>query len=298
MECNYTKGLRQETIKSYTDVFNTFCKVMPEIQSSDNITKQSLNIFYERLGTRERFVGNKMVRGKLKQSTIKTYYNKLIAFFRWMERNNNMTSGFCDSITKPPEPRYTDEKALSQDEVTKIIATITLQTTDDILAYQRDMLIFSFCIYSGLRRRELLCLRVQDIDLQNRTIKVNGATSKSKRDRYIPLHPQLLHQLDAHLKERRLRGLKCPYLVISIRKDEQLTIHGLKHWVERYRKLSGVKFHIHQTRHTFACSLARSGADIATIMKALGHSSSQMTERYLRSITPEHARSFIENLSY
>lgn len=298
MECNYTRNLRKETLRSYHDVFKTFCKIMPEIQYVNNLTKHSLNLFYERLGTRDRIVGNKTIRGKLKQSTIKTYYNKLIAFFRWLERNNYLLNGFCDAIAKPPEPRYTDEKALTQEEITKLMATITLQNTDDILAYQRDMLILSFCIYSGLRRRELLSLRIQDIDLQSRTIKVNGATSKSKRDRYIPMHPQLLHQLDTHLKERRLRGLKCPYLVISTRKDEQLTIHGLKHWVERYRKVSGVRFHIHQTRHTFACSLAKSGADIATIMKALGHSSSQMTERYLRSITPEHARSYIENLSY
>ena len=298
LECNYTKGLSPDTLKSYSDVFNTFLKVMPEMQNPEDIRRHSLNLFYERLGTRERPVGNKMVRGKLKQSTIKTYYSKLIAFFRWMENNNTLDSGFCDGIAKPPEPKYTDEKALTESEVSKLIATISLQTMDDVLVFQRDMLIFSFCIYSGLRRRELLSLRIQDVDLQSRTIKVNGATSKSKRNRYIPLHPQLLHQVDAHLKERRLRGLKCPYIIISTRKDEQLSIHGLKHWVERYRKLSGVRFHIHQTRHTFACSLAKSGADIATIMKALGHSTTQMTERYLRSITPEHARSYIEKLSY
>lgn len=298
LECNYTRGLSPETIKSYTHVFNTFIKVMPEISAPEYLTKHSLNLFYERLGTRERVVGKNIVSGKLKQSTIKTYYSKLVAFFRWMERNNYLDLGFSDAIVKPPEPKYTDEKALTDIEISKLMATICLHTMDDVLMYQRDMLILNFCIYSGLRRNELLSLKVQDVDLVSRTIKVNASTSKSKKDRYIPLHPQLLQQLDTHLKERRLRGLKCPYIVTSTRKDEQLTVHGLIHWVKRYRKLSGVRFHIHQTRHTFACSLAKSGADIATIMKALGHSTTQMTERYLRSITPEHARNYIDKLSY
>ena len=298
LECNYTRGLSPETIKSYNHVFNTFTKVMPELSAPDFLMKNSLNLFYERLGTRERPVGNKMISGKLKQSTIKTYYSKLVAFFRWLERNNHLESGFSDTIAKPPEPRYTDEKALTDEEVTKLMAAINLHTIDDVFMYQRDMLILNFCIYSGLRRNELLSLKVQDIDLTKRTITVKAITSKSKKDRHIPLHPQLLQQVDTHLKERRIRGLKCPYIVTSTRKDEQLTIYGLKHWVERYRKLSGVRFHIHQTRHTFACSLAKSGADIATIMKALGHSTTRMTERYLRSITPENARSYIDKLCY
>lgn len=297
-DCMYTKQLRPDTLKSYQAVFKCFIKVMPELDGPKDIQPHTLSLFYKRLATRERLVGRKMVRGALKPSTIKTYYSKLMAYFRWLEHFEYIDKDLTDKIPKPPEPVYEDERALSHDDISKLIATIGLHTMDDYLMFQRDMLIISFCIYSGLRRRELLGLQIQDIDLRSKTIRVNAKTSKSKKNRFIPLHPELLHQVDAHLKERRLRGLKCPFIIISTTKDAPLSIYGLKHWVERYRKLSGVRFHIHQTRHTFACSLAQSGADIATIMKALGHSTTRMTERYLRSITPEQARSYIEKLSY
>lgn len=297
-ECEYTKRLRSETIKSYKEVFNTFQKIMPEIITPSDIAIDTLNILYKRLSTRKRLIGKELVQRELKSSTIKTYYSKLIAFFRWLERYGHIENPICHKITKPQEPKYTDEKALTEQDIGKLVSTIALHTMNDILAYQRDMLILSFGIYSGLRRRELLSLKISDIDFRSKTVFVNGKTSKSKKDRYVPLHPQLLHQLDSHFKERKLRKLKCEYIIISTRKDAPLSVYGLKHWVEKYTSLSGVKFHMHQTRHTFACALAKSGADITTIMKALGHSTIQMTQRYLRSITAEHSRDYISNISY
>jgi integrase len=87
-------------------------------------------------------------------------------------------------------------------------------------------------------------------------------------------------------------------LIISTKTHKPFTVHGLKHWVERYRRLSGVHFHVHQARHTFACALARQKANTSTIMKVLGHSTIRMTETYLRSIVPEDSREYINKLSF
>jgi len=298
LECRYSRQLRPQTIKGYKEVFATFCKIMEEVNEPTDISIHSLNMFFERLGTRKRTVGKQEVCTGIKASTVKTYYRKLIAFFRWMERYGYLQEGLCERISKPPEPRYTDDRALTATNISKLIATISLHTMHDILVYQRDMLILCFCIYAGLRRSELLGLRIQDIDLDKRIIKVNAETSKGKKSRRIPLHPQLFMLLEAFLKERRKRKIKCEYVIISTREDMPYTIHGLKHWVERYRELSGIRFHIHQTRHTFACTLAKSGVDTRNIMKALGHSSLRMTETYLRSITTEISTEDIHKLSY
>ncbi len=149
-----------------------------------------------------------------------------------------------------------------------------------------------------IRKGELLSLRVQDIDFEKRTLFINGKTSKSKKSRFIPLHFTLITHLKVYLKERQQRKSQCDALIISNKNDTAFTEYGLKHWVNKYIKLSGIKFHIHRFRHTFACSLAKENADLMSIMNVMGHSTTQMTERYLRSITSEHSRPFIEKISF
>lgn len=297
-ECEYIKQLRPQTLKSYKEVFSTFQKIMPEIVTINELHPFMMNTFFKRLKTRTRIIGKNTPVVGVKTSTIKTYYNKLMAFFRWLEHNNFIDQTLVSKIVKPPNPVYVDERALSQAEVSKIIASISLHGTDDFFGYKRDLLIISIFIYTGVRRQELLSLRIQDVKFEERMLFINGKTSKSKTSRYIPLHPILISQLKSYLTERRKRQSHCDALIVSCRKDSPFTKHGLKHWVNRYRKFSGIRFHVHQLRHTFACSLAKTNADITTIMRALGHTNIRTTQGYLRSITTEHSRSYIEQLSF
>ena len=297
--CQYTKNLREQTIKSYREVFKIFQKLIPELQEVSDLQPQVMNEFYRLLSTRERIVGIDTIKIGVKPSTIRTYHNKLIAFFSWLENYNHVQKGtLVRYITKPPLPRYEDDKALSDAEISKIIATITIHSVDDSFMFKRDMLIVTLFLYTGIRKGELIGLRVQDIDFENRTLYVFEKTSKSKKSRYIPLHPSLIKHLKVYLKERKTKKAYTDALIISLKRDCPLTHYGLVHWVRKYKELSGVKFHVHRFRHTFACTLAKQNADLTSIMRVLGHSSMKMTERYLRSITAENSRSFIEKMSY
>jgi integrase len=222
-----------------------------------------------------------------------------MAFFNWLEFNNYIEKGSLSrKITKPPNPIYEDDKALSESEISKIISSITLYSLSDPYVYKRDIVIISLLLYTGIRRGELLGLRIQDVDLINSKLFISPKTSKSKKGRFIPLHFLLQTHLKIYLLERKKRTLKTDALIISSTSNEPLTKHGLKYWVKKYVSLSGINFHIHRFRHTFACTLAKNNADIVSIMNVLGHSTTRMTERYLRSIKTENARSFIEKLSY
>lgn len=298
-ECRYTKQLRNQTLKGYQEVFSTFQKIMPEMKELNDLHHYMMNEFYERLSVRKRKVGKYKIAVGVKVSTIKTYYNKLMPFFRWLESKGFIEEGkLSKEVTKPPAPTYNDSKALSLEEVSQIVASISLNASENQFCLQRDMVIISLLLYTGIRKGELLGLRVQDVDFVNKTIYVNGETSKSKKSRSIPMHYTLFIQLKAYLKLLKERQLTTSALIVSSRKENALSAYGLKHWVKKYSKLSGVKFHLHQFRHTFACSLAQKNTSITSIMKALGHGSLQMTERYLRSIQSESARSGIEKLAY
>lgn len=294
LECEYTKRLSVHTMKSYRDVLKNFLNTMPEVTSTEDLQAYTINEFFKRLG--ERAKKNKK---ELKTSTIRTYYNKLIVFFKWLESNDYVQKKSLSSkIIKPPNPKYLDEKALREHEISKIISTITLYNIDNELLLNRDLVIVKLLLYTGIRRGELLGLRIKDVDFINRRLFINGRTSKSKKSRFIPLHYSLLTILKFYLKLRQLHGFNCEFLLISTKKDTPYTTHGLKHWVSRYNKRSGIKFHLHQFRHTFACNLAIKGTNIISIKNLLGHSTTQMTEQYLRSIQTEDARSQIEALLY
>lgn len=297
-DCQYIRRLSEITIQGYKDVFQTFQKLMPEIKTLSDLTPVSVRLFFHRSGTRRRYQGNKLQIG-VKPSTTSTYYNKLMAFFNWLETNKYLAQGFLTKrIKRPPTPIYEDEKALNDTEISKIIASITINNIQNSYQKSRDMTIITALLYLGIRRGELLGLRITDIDFNNETVFINKLTSKSKYDRYLPLHPVFANQIKNFLKLRKEESSTCNYLITSIRKDTPLTRHGLKHWVERYRRLSGVRFHLHQFRHTFTCKLAKTGADLTTIMKLLGHTSSRMTERYLRSINTKDAHNYINKLEF
>lgn len=297
-QCQYSKGLRPQTLKSYREVFQTLQKVVPELVTTDDLNSGLIHEFFKRLSIRKRISKTGKIGSGVKPSTIRTYYNRLISFFRWLENENYIPEkSVSKSVIKPPAPTYEDDRALSDKEVSKIISSITLHTRSNQFLYVRDLAIVHTLLFTGIRKGELLGLRVHDIDFVSRTLFVNGTTSKSKKSRKVPLHPTLIIYLASYLQQRERMLSTSEHLWVSWSTDGALTQHGLKHWVEKYKSLSGVPFHLHRFRHTFACNLAKNKADVVSIKNVMGHSSIRMTERYLRSISSENSRSFIETLS-
>jgi integrase len=290
----YSKRLRPKTIKGYKEVVGLFLKIVPEAVNLEELTANSVAMFFRRIGKRK----NKNKIG-VRNSTISTYYNKLIVFFKWLEKNGYKEEGsLADKIIRPPTPTYEDDRALKESEVSKILAAITQNCTDNMFLYKRDLIIVYILLYTGVRRGELLGLRVGDIDFTTKSLFINGETSKSKKSRKIPIHSTLSLHLRDYLRERKERGYTCEHLIVSSQNDKQFTEFGIKYWVEKYKRLSGVNFHIHRFRHTFACILAKNHADIISIKNVMGHSRVHMTERYLRSIGTENSRGFIENMTF
>lgn len=287
-ECRYIKQLREATIKSYEEVFANLKKNLPELDTIEDLNLHLVMKFFSLLGKRE-----------ARTSTIRSYYDRLMVFFRWLENNGTIEKGSLASrITKPPRPKYEDSKALCTDDISSIQSAIVLRSSHDSFQLNRDLLILSLLLYTGMRKGELLGLRIQDIDMKERTLYINSQTSKSKKSRSIPINSTLYMYLKRYLNELRSKAVTRSSLLRSCKTLAPFTQHGLKHWVARYNERSGVRFHLHQFRHTFACTLAKANVDIVSIKSLLGHSSVVMTERYLRSIGTEGMKSVIERLQY
>lgn len=295
-EQKYSACLRPETTRGYRAVFDLFIKVMPEVTSLDFVTQPMLNEYFKRIQTRSRVVGKNKLKTGVRKSTIKTHWSKLNVFFKWLKDNNHIEENPLKGIKKP-RVRYTSFKRLEKDQIDKIYSAIVNHSTSHLMA-SRDTFMISLLLYTGVRKGEFISLQIKDLDLYKNLINIRGEISKSDREKKLPIHPTLRMHLKNYLDERRRLGYKTEYLIVSTKKDRGLSKDGLKHWTERLEKLTGIDFHLHMLRHTFACVLTEKGTPTASLQKLMGHLDIRMTSRYTRSLKAENMSAEIGKLSF
>lgn len=229
----------------------------------------------------------------VQKSTIATYWSKLNGFFAWLETNDHIQKNPFIGMAYPT-PSYDDKKYLSKDQVEKILAAILLSSGNNMLVLKRNLCMFYILLFCGLRKEELSQLQIRDLDFGKRRLTVRRETSKSNRTRQLPMHSLVFRHLQEYLKERKL--YTSEYLFISNNRDEKLSNQGLMYFVQRIRATSGVKFHLHQVRHTFAVNFLLINKNIAKLQQLLGHTSIAMTLQYLRCLPPDEMKADIENM--
>jgi site-specific recombinase XerD len=91
------------------------------------------------------------------------------------------------------------------------------------------------------------------------------------------------------LKERKRFKRTCPEFFTSFIHNKGLSRDGLEHVVDKLKTASGMKFGLHQLRHTFATLMLEGGCDIFSLSKMMGHASIKTTTIYLAA-SAEHLR--------
>jgi integrase len=133
--------------------------------------------------------------------------------------------------------------------------------------------LFPFLLYTGARLGEALNAQWTSIDVDRGMWHIPEA--KSGKGRYVPLAPQAIAQLEA------LEQQESNPFVFCGRVKGQALVNVAKPW-KRIKTAAGLPdhFRIHDLRHTFASWGVSNGIDLYHIQALLGHSSSQMTQRY------------------
>jgi integrase/recombinase XerD len=292
-ECEFVRKLRADTLRGYASTFALFHKLLPDA-SYETITADSITSFFRILQERKRIVGKSTVKVGIKKSTVATYWNKLNSFFKWLTTKRYIQENPFKTL-RYPAPKYEDRKFLKKEEVEKIIAAIQTHHGNNILILKRNLVLFYLLLFCGLRREELMLLQIRDIDFERKIVTVRRDNSKSGTSRQLPLHSLLLMHLIDYLKSRH--HYTTPYLIVSSKRDDKLSYDGLDNLVEKLKTHSGVHFHLHQFRHTFAVNFLKSSNNIAKLKQLLGHKSISMTMAYLRCLPIDELKADIEGLS-
>ena len=269
--------------------------VYPEL-TLDMLGPDAMTEFFKRLDQRKRIVGRGIVKQGIKKATVITYRNRLSRFFEWLKDRGELLENPFAKLSFPAQ-RDASIQYLRKEEVEKIFTALAFTISwSDSLIKKRNLLLFSTLLYTGLRRGELLGLRLMDLDLEAGLLTVRGETSKSGVSRTLPINSKLMACLKDYLSERQQRHCTTPFLFVSGRRDRGFTADGLKHLVRQVSREVGIPFHLHQFRHTFAVNLLLRGLDISKLKDLLGHRNIVSTVIYLRCLPRTALKKDLEGL--
>lgn len=155
----------------------------------------------------------------------------------------------------------------------------------------RHRLILSMLYGCGLRRFELLGIKIQDVDIDRRMLHIREG--KGRKDRYVPLGTLLCRGLTSYIQAER------PYIWLFNGKTndgqlQQFSETGVQWVIQQAAKKAGIKKHVtsHVLRHTYATHLLEMGLDIMTLKELLGHVAIQTTLVYLHVAQLNRDRAF------
>ncbi|MCX7745210.1 MAG: tyrosine-type recombinase/integrase [Flavobacteriales bacterium] len=142
----------------------------------------------------------------------------------------------------------------------------------------RDRALLETFYFTGIRRAELMGIRLQDLDFSMHTLKVIG---KRNKERIIPLSPVLEEILKSYIREKNIAGFTSEFLFVN-NKGKPIQARFLYSTVNKY--LSAVttidRKSPHVLRHTFATHMLNNGAELNAIKEIMGHASLAATQVY------------------
>ncbi|WML42057.1 tyrosine-type recombinase/integrase [Neobacillus sp. OS1-2] len=224
-------------------------------------------------------------------TTINRRLNALRSFYSWAVKHKKLQHNPMEEI----------QDIKSADEDSEKIMWLTEEEFEDLLnrvrktpvrsrgvnpeeKYRRDRAIIYLLTYAGLRVDELSNLRLTDLDLELKRIRIVG---KGRKIRTVPMSNILWQELydwlifRGEMANKKVHVEDSPYVFYSQR-SSQFTVRGIQTMIENY-SLPKKKLTPHMFRHTFCkWMLKATNNDIEKVRRLAGHSNISTTARYLK----------------
>lgn len=269
------------TVTAYGEDLNqfiAFCDKYELINEWAEVTSKMVRRFEAGLMRGGLAVGGKERNEKLKPMAARSVRRKLSSlrtFFRYQVKEGRLPEDPTDNIIAPKigrklpvfVPDYKMDELLDSEEL------------EGGFPEFRDKMVLMMAYYTGMRRSELVGLRIEDVDLSSRIIRVTG---KGDKQRIVPMLEDLTEYARIYLEKRKEKtGEKHPFFFV---RDNGTPVYDkfIYRLVVKYlgEVTSASKRSPHVLRHSFATALLNNGACIEAIRKLLGHSGLAATQIY------------------
>lgn len=216
------------------------------------------------------------------KKTIARHISSLRSFFKYLLKENIIKENPMILISNPKLDKKLP-KYLYYEQIEQILSIPDRSTPLGM----RDLTILELLYSTGVRVSELVNIKIEDIDFNERTIKILG---KGNKERIVLYSKVLSNYLKDYLEKRNTFNPNHSYLFIN-KFGNKLTDRGVRLIIDNILKKGMVDFHIspHMIRHTFATHLLDNGADLKCVQELLGHKNLSTTQIYTH-ISDEHLR--------
>lgn len=195
------------------------------------------------------------------QVKLKTVFNNT---FKYAMENDIIKKDYSDFVTiNRVDSKSNKEKFFTRDQIKLILSHDDEELVDTVI----------ILLYTGMRIGELLPLKCEDINLEERIIHVRG-TKTDNADRYVPIHKNLVPYL--------VKRMGNEYLIPNSKGKPLQYSNYRAHFFTPFMKKLGLDQTVHATRHTFISRMDACGvtADSVVLKRIVGHSNSSVTEHY------------------
>lgn len=213
------------------------------------------------------------------------------AFFRFLRMEGYIEDDPTELLEWPHLGEHLPE-VLSTEEVDRLESSIDLSDPQG----QRNKAIIEVLFSCGLRVSELVNLKLSNLYLKEKFIRVEG---KGRKERLVPISDTAIHELELWFYDRRQLNIKRgeeDYVFLN-RRGAHLTRTMILIMIKRQALEAGIEKTIspHTLRHSFATALLRGGADLRAIQAMLGHEKISTTEIYTHLSTEDLRREILNH---
>ena len=270
---NYLTKVKQasaNTVSSYMRDIRQFAAWLQDAEEADVVDATQLNIseYLDHLDAQGRSGATK----SRALASLKNFYTYLIS------------SGFLNESPVKEVKIERGEKKLPQILTSCEVELLLAQPSSADIKGIRDKAMLEVMYATGIRVTELISLDLENVNLEQGTIKcVNG-----KKNRVIPLYPEALKALTTYLRDVRTMMLANPgekALFVNI-SGARMSRQGFWKILKHYQATAHIDKDIgpHTLRHSFAVHLLENGADIGSVQELMGHSDISSTQVYTHMV--------------
>ena len=268
------KNYSSHTITAYAADLGEFQKFAKDTFSEENLE----NINYSQIRSwivqlSESGISNKTIDRKL--SSLKSFYKFLLKTGQ-IEASPLVKHRALKTSKKVQIP-------FSENEIVEVLNNINDSTFEGV----RDRFMIELFYSTGIRRIELINIKISDLDLDGGVLKVLG---KRNKERYIPLIDSVVKTGRAYIEWRKAehRALQGDHLFLTSRGDKIYESFVYRVINNYFSEVSGkLKKSPHILRHSFATHLLNQGANLNAVKELLGHSSLAATQVYTHNSIAE-----------
>ena len=270
---NKTDGKSERTVGWYNEVLGLLLRWLQNQSRPTTLDTIDEMVVREFIADLQRRPGSKST--TMSSHSIYNRVNALRSFFGWLHRQGYTDRHVLEGLKQPRTSKLVIEP-LNQDEIDRIFTAIN----PDTILGARNTAIVTLMVDAGLRLSEVASLKLEDVHLESRYVKVMGKGASERIVSFGSLCQMALMRYAHRFRPGPAHdGIDTYFLAID---GFPMTPDAIKSMVKRIAVTANLRrLHPHLLRHTYATMFLLNGGDVFLLKQNLGHTTLEMVENYL-----------------